>query len=229
MKAFTSILTVNIFLHLIPSISYGQLEKVPQKFSDLATLLPSVRIEVRYASSNNFIGKPIDGYKAAKIFLTNNAIIALEKVQDDLRDQGLGLKVYDGYRPQRAVDQFVRWSQRADDTLMKAIYYPYISKHKLFTLGYIAAKSGHSRGSTVDLTLVNLSSGKELDMGSHYDYFGTISGVFNKTISEDQLSNRLLLRNAMLKNGFKALSEEWWHFTLKKEPYPNTYFDFVIE
>ena len=221
--------SVSISLYLISFFAYSQSPQLPSDFAVLNATLPSVVVEVRYASSDNFIGTPIRGYLIPQIYLTKVALKALGNVQDDLREKGLGLKVFDGYRPQRAVDHFVQWSQCPEDTLMKATYYPDISKNKLFALGYIASKSGHSRGSTVDVTVVVLATGTELDMGSSYDFFGPISGVYSTEITMQQQQNRLLLRTVMLRHGFKPLQEEWWHFTLTKEPYPTTYFDFVIE
>jgi D-alanyl-D-alanine dipeptidase len=141
----------------------------------------------------------------------------------------LGLKIFDAYRPQSAVDHFVRWSKNEKDTLMKAEFYPEIDKKDLFKLGYIAAKSGHSRGSTVDVTLVQLETGKELDMGSSYDFFGKASWPFDRSAIGIIRKNRLLLRGLMLKNDFKPYQSEWWHFTLKEEPYPTTYFNFPVE
>ena len=152
-------------------------------------------------------------------------------MQKDLEAFGLGLKVFDAYRPQRAVDHFVRWAEDLDDTRMKAKYYPGVEKKHLFRDGYIAARSGHSRGSTVDLTIVSLGPDDpvELDMGTGWDYFGPRSWPASLDVSPQQRANRMLLQSLMVKHGFKPLAEEWWHFTLKDEPFPKTYFDFVIE
>jgi zinc D-Ala-D-Ala dipeptidase len=220
---------VSFILYFITLVGYGQSAQLPLDFESLSETHPSVLLEVRYATSDNFIGSPVNGYLQPKIYLSKAALKALGNVQDDLGKKGLGLKVFDGYRPQRAVNHFLKWSQSLADTLMKATYYPTISKNKLFALGYIAARSGHSRGSTVDVTIVTLATGKELDMGSPYDFFGPISGVYSNEITSKQQQHRLLLRKAMLRHGFKPLKEEWWHFTLTKEPYPTTYFDVVIE
>ncbi len=222
-----SIVSISVFF--ITFVGYGQSTQLPSDFALLSATHPSVLVEVRYATSDNFIGSPVNGYLKPKIYMTKVALEALGNVQDDLKKKGLGLKVFDGYRPQRAVNHFVQWSKRPEDTLMKSEYYPDIPKNKLFALGYIAARSGHSRGSTVDLTIVKLATGNELDMGSPYDFFGPISGVYSNAITSKQQEHRLLLRKAMLGHGFKPLKEEWWHFTLTKEPYPTTYFDVVIE
>jgi D-alanyl-D-alanine dipeptidase len=142
---------------------------------------------------------------------------------------GLSLKIFDAYRPQQAVDHFVRWAKVMNDTLMKQLYYPDVQKSELFTLGFIASKSGHTRGSTVDLSIVDVKTNKEVDMGSSYDFFGEKSHPFYKKITEAQMKNRMLLRTIMIKNGFIPYDNEWWHFTLKDEPYPTTYFNFLIE
>jgi D-alanyl-D-alanine dipeptidase len=142
---------------------------------------------------------------------------------------GLSLKVYDAYRPQQSVDHFVRWAKKLNDTLMKQSYYPTIRKSDLFKLGFIASKSGHTRGSSVDLSIVEIKTNKEIDMGSSYDFFGATSHSFHKKLSSRQEKNRMLLRNIMIKNGFKPYDKEWWHFTLVDEPFPNTYFNFDIE
>ena len=184
---------------------------------------------MRYITHNNFIGKPIDGYKKNIIIISTPAAEALKKVQAKLTAFGLSLKVYDAYRPQRAVNHFVRWAKVLNDTLMKQQYYPDVAKKDLFKLDYIASKSGHTRGSTVDLTIVDMKTGKELDMGSTYDFFGTPSHPFYPNLTKEQRSNRFLLRNLMLEAGFKPYSKEWWHFTLKNEPYPETYFNFPIK
>ena len=148
---------------------------------------------------------------------------------DNLRRQKqLSLKIFDGYRPQKAVDHFVRWVQVLKDTLMKAQFYPKVKKNNLLKNGYIAERSGHSRGSTIDLTIINIKTGKALDMGSAYDFFGIQSHPLYQNISKKQKNNRMLLRNTMLNHGFTPYENEWWHFTLKKEPFPNTYFTFPI-
>ena len=198
-------------------------------FSYLSEVDGSIQQELRYFSSNNFIGKKIDGYKKNNVIISNAAANALKKVQAELKQMGLSLKVYDAYRPQQSVDHFVRWAKKLNDTLMKQSYYPTIRKSDLFKLGFIASKSGHTRGSSVDLSIVEIKTNKEIDMGSSYDFFGATSHSFHKKLSSRQEKNRMLLRNIMIKNGFKPYDKEWWHFTLVDEPFPNTYFNFDIE
>ena len=198
-------------------------------FSYLSEVDGSIQQELRYFSSNNFIGKKIDGYKKNNVIISNAAANALKKVQAELKQMGLSLKVYDAYRPQQSVDHFVRWAKKLNDTLMKQSYYPTIRKSDLFKLGFIASKSGHTRGSSVDLSIVEIKTNKEIDMGSSYDFFGATSHSFHKKLSNRQEKNRMLLRNIMIKNGFKPYDKEWWHFTLVDEPFPNTYFNFDIE
>jgi D-alanyl-D-alanine dipeptidase len=171
---------------------------------------------------------PIDGYQAARVYITRPAAEALAAVQAELASFGLGLKVFDAYRPQRAVDHFVRWAENLDDAVMKDRYYPDVDKANLFRDGYIAARSGHSRGSTVDLTIIDAASGDELDMGTPWDFFDPSSAPLSAAVFAEQRANRMLLRSLMLKYNFQPLAEEWWHFTLAEEPYPNTYFDFPI-
>lgn len=201
----------------------------PKDFVYLSDVEPSIHKELRYFLTNNFIGSKIDGYKNECIITTKPTAIALQKVQKELLEKGFSLKIFDAYRPQKAVNHFVRWAKVLNDTLMKQQYYPKVAKNQLFNLGYIASKSGHSRGSTVDLTIIDIKTKKELDMGSPYDFFGIESHPFYDQITTHQKENRMLLRKVMLKNGFKPYENEWWHFTLIKEPYPNTYFDFDIE
>lgn len=216
-----------IFLFLLIAEVVSQHK--PEDFVYLLDLEPSIKIELRYFSNNNFIGQPIDGYHRSTIIVSKPTAIALQKVQNDLEKKGLGLKIFDAYRPQQAVNHFVRWAKVLNDTLMKQSYYPDVPKSELFKRGYIASKSGHSRGSTVDLTLIDLDTGNELDMGSPYDFFGVQSHPFYKKITDKQRKNRMLLRRVMLKNGFKPYENEWWHFTLRDEPFPNQYFDFPVK
>ena len=203
--------------------------QIPKNFSYLQEKIPNIKLEIRYYEENNFIGTTIDGYLAPKAILTTKATLALTKVQKELNRFDLGLKVFDAYRPQKAVDHFVRWGRDLGDVKMKSIYYPDVQKKHLFRDGYIAKKSGHSRGSTVDLTIIDLKSEVELDMGSFFDFFGEPSWVKYKEITAQQRANRMLLHNIMLKHGFKSYAEEWWHFTLKNEPYKKTYFDFNVQ
>lgn len=203
-------------------------QKLPKAFVYLEDIAPTIQIELRYFSDNNFIGKPIPGYKNNRLIITEETAKSLKKIQQELFQKELSLKIFDGYRPQQAVDHFVRWAKVLKDTVMKAQYYPKIKKNSLFKNGYIALKSGHSRGSTIDLTIINIKTGQALDMGSAYDYFGIQSHPLYQNISKKQKQNRLLLRNIMLNHGFTPYENEWWHFTLKKEPFPNTYFTFPI-
>ena len=188
----------------------------------------SIIVDLKYFSSENFTGQYVHGYHSNTAILTKEAALALSNVQDDLKKLGYSLVLYDAYRPQSAVDFFVQWSTDLNDTIKKAIYYPDIKKSQLFELGYIAHKSGHSRGSTVDVSLLKISSNKELDMGTVFDYFGVESHTFFDEISENQKANRLLLYKVMTDNGFKNYSKEWWHYTLEDEPFEK-YFNFLIK
>lgn len=217
--------------HLSLLLSWSE-TNVSTQFVRLQNFIPSAVVDARYFSNNNFVGAPIDGYESSSCYITKQAAFALKEVELELQSQGLGIKVFDAYRPQRAVNHFVRWAKDLDDTLIKAQYYPDVPKSQLFEKGYIAEKSGHSRGSTVDLTLVytdGLKKGNELDMGSGWDFFGTISWPSNNAVSPLQKANRMKLKSVMLKHGFKPYSKEWWHFTLKDEPFPDRYFDFVVK
>jgi D-alanyl-D-alanine dipeptidase len=215
-----------LLLTALPSAA--QEHPLPPGFVDLGEAVPGIALDLRYAGSHNFVGVPIDGYVRSRALLTHLAATALAKAQEELRPFGFGLKVFDAYRPQRAVDHFVRWSRDAADLKMKAEFYPQVEKAKLFELGYIAEKSGHSR-STVDLTLVVLADGTDLDMGSPYDRFDPISWPDSAKVSPAERAHRLLLREVMLRAGFKPYAQEWWHFTLESEPFPETYFDFPLE
>lgn len=201
---------------------------LPQGFVYVQDLVPTIKLDMRYATSHNFVGRPIAGYIRPKAILTGPAAAALAKVQAELQPFGLGLKIFDAYRPQRAVDDFYRWSHDTADTKMKREFYPHLSKGKLFQEKYILTKSGHSRGSTVDLTIISLKDGRELDMGSGFDLFGSESWPDYPGLPASQRAHRLLLRALMEKHGFAPYFSEWWHFTLKNEPYPETYFDFPV-
>ena len=203
-------------------------EKMPQGFVVLSDVIPDVIQEIRYHSTYNFVGTRVDGYEEPVALITRQAAEALKAVNRELMAQGYRIKVYDTYRPQRAVSHFVRWAKAISDTLTKQSFYPEVDKRLLFKLGFIASKSGHSRGSTIDLTLVHTQSGKEVDMGGVFDYFGQLSHPSYQQITKEQKANRMLLRRVMMKHGFVPLSTEWWHFTLKNEPYPDTYFDFPV-
>ncbi len=203
---------------------------LPDGFVYVDQEIPGIRVELLYASSNNFVGRPINGYVSKKAVLTKPAARALADVQADLKLFGLELFIFDTYRPQRAVDEFITWAKDLKDIRTKAEYYPRVAKENLFSEGYIADRSGHSRGSTIDLTIVSSSSPfKPLNMGTNFDFFGSESWPKFAGASPEQRANRLLLRTLMLKHGFKPYEMEWWHFTYEKEPFPETYFDFVVD
>lgn len=222
-------------------------------FVSIEDLDPSIVIEARYSGDHNFVGRPISGYRAPKCLLTRPAAEALVRVQTDLKPFGLGLKVYDCYRPQKAVDDFVAWAKALNDTAMKMEFYPNVRKDRLFSDGYIAERSGHSRGSTVDLTLIptpapsqrRFKKGEKLvecfqpsgrrfpdntlDFGTGYDCFDPLAHTANPKVGESARRNRLMLKAVMEKHGFKNYEMEWWHFTLAPEPFPDTYFTFEVE
>jgi D-alanyl-D-alanine dipeptidase len=198
-------------------------------FVILTDAVPDAILEIRYYSTYNFVGDRIDGYNEPIALITKEAAKALREVSDELMQKGYRLKIYDAYRPQMAVDHFVRWAKDPDDVRMKEYFYPELDKSQLFPQGYIMERSGHTRGSTVDLTLFDMATGKEVDMGGTFDYFGELSHPDYGGITEEQKANRMLLREAMLKHGFAPLAEEWWHFTLKDEPFPDTYFTFPVD
>ena len=203
-------------------------DALPAGFVRLGEAIPGIVVDARYHGAENFVGAPVDGYEAPVAILTQAAADALRQVQATLRARGFGLKVFDAYRPQIAVDHFVRWAADPADERTKAEYYPAVPKSALFARGYIAELSGHSRGSTVDLTVVRLSDGAELDMGTPFDFFGPESAVAHDDLTDAQRANRRLLADAMRKHGFEPYPEEWWHYTLADEPYPDTYFDFPV-
>jgi D-alanyl-D-alanine dipeptidase len=249
-----------LFLSLIlicvsfAQIAYsGDADKMPGNFVDIQKVIPDVLLDVRYYGPHNFVGERVDGYMAPKCFLSKEAAEALVGVQKELAPYSLTLKIYDCYRPQRAVNHFVRWATEIENIKTKKEFYPTIDKRNLFKDGYIDSKSGHSRGSTLDLTIVpspapaqeQYSPGQKLyecylpaakrfrdnsiDMGTGFDCFDELSHTANANIGHQQKINRLLLKSLMEKHGFRNYDKEWWHFTLKNEPYPDTYFDFVIE
>jgi D-alanyl-D-alanine dipeptidase len=227
----------------------------PQQVPDFVSVTEvdsTIVVEARYHGEHNFIGRRIDGYEAPKCVLARAAAEALARVQAEIRAFGLGIKTYDCYRPQRAVADFARWARDVADTKMKAEFYPDIDKARLFELGYISERSGHSRGGTVDLTLIPLPAPSQatyrdgdplvrctapvdqrfrdntLDMGTGYDCFSELSHTANPAVGEVAARNRLLLKAVMEKHGFANYAQEWWHFTLRPEPYPQTYFDVVV-
>ena len=201
----------------------------PSGFVLLADYVPHIVQEIRYYSTYNFIGERIDGYEEPCALLTVEAARALKNVSSELIVQGLRLKIFDAYRPVRTVKQFMLWGIEDQDIRMKPYFYPDLEKQALFSEGYIASQSSHSRGSTVDLTLLDMQTGKELDMGSPFDLFSPISHPDCRTITDEQFENRMTLQRAMLRSGFEPIDCEWWHFTLKNEPYPDTYFTFPIQ
>ena len=227
--------------------------EMPKGFVDVKDVIPSIVLDIRYYSSHNFVGRPIAGYSAPKCLLTRKAALALKKVQAELLRFSLSLKIYDGYRPQQAVNHFIRWAKDANDIKMKKEFYPTIYKSELFQKGYIAKKSAHSRGSAVDLTLVPLPlklqepyvKGMELcechkpvekrfkdnsiDMGTGFDCFHPLSWTASDRIGRPQRQNRFMLKAVMEKYGFRNYIKEWWHYTFRNEPFPETYFDFTIK
>ncbi|MBR3738563.1 MAG: M15 family metallopeptidase [Eubacterium sp.] len=194
----------------------------------LSDYVPSIVQEIRYYSTYNFIGDRIDGYEQPCAIITKEAARALKAVSNEMNVKGYRLKIFDAYRPATAVKHFVLWGIEDLDQRMKPFFYPNLEKTALFELGYIASQSSHSRGSTVDLTLLDMQTGKEVDMGSPFDYFSEESHPDYKGVTEEQFENRMLLQNVMIKHGFVPIDCEWWHFTLKIEPYPSTYFEFPV-
>ncbi|MEU6638668.1 M15 family metallopeptidase [Streptomyces rochei] len=252
-RGLATALTALVAVTAAPATARAETEpKAPEDFVALATVDPTIIQEMRYVTRHNFVGEPIDGYRQRLCILTRPAAEALHRAQTRLLRQGYSLKVYDCYRPQRAVDHFVRWAEDLGDQRMKAEFYPEVDKTRLFEDGYIAEKSGHSRGSTVDLTLVRLPAkptrpyrpgqplvpcyapqaerfpDNSVDMGTGYDCFDTRSHTLDPRVQGVQRANRLLLKNTLEDVGLVNLPEEWWHFTYKPEPYPDTYFDFPV-
>ena len=200
------------------------------QFVTITDVVPDAILEIRYFGTYNFVGTRIDGYEEPTALLTKQAADSLKAVSDDVKAQGYRLKIYDAYRPQKGVDHFVRWAEDINDTLMKPYFYPDLDKSVLFPQEYICLKSGHTRGSTVDLTLFDMNTEKEVDMGGTFDWFGPESHPdFTKGITKQQCLNRMILRDAMMRHGFKPFHTEWWHFTLKDEPFPDTYFTFPVK
>ena len=198
-------------------------------FVVLDDAVPEVMVEPRYYTSYNFIGERIRGYEEPVAMVTKETAAALQGVIKELAPLGYTLKVYDAYRPQMAVDHFVEWARKLDDVRMKNYFYPEESKANLFSHGYIATRSGHSRGSTVDVTLYDVRNDCDVDMGGTFDYFGYRSHPDYPYITEQQKQNRNLLRSVMLRHGFRGIDTEWWHFTLNNEPYPRVYFNFAVK
>ena len=211
-----------------PAVAADADPAMPPGFVDAASVVPGLRTDIRYAGAHNFTGAPVAGYDAPRCWLTRQAADALAGVQADLLPRGLALKVFDCYRPLRAVARFVAWAKAPGEEAGKREFYPDVAKDQLFVKGYIAARSAHSRGSTVDLTLVEAASGRALDMGTPFDLFGPASHPDAPGLPAAVAGRRALLAAAMARRGFVGYDEEWWHFTLKGEPYPRTSFDVPI-
>jgi zinc D-Ala-D-Ala dipeptidase len=210
----------------------GSTSERPTGFVDAATVVPGLVADIRYAGSHNFVGRPIEGYQAPRCLLTRQAADALAGVARDLASRGLVIKVFDCYRPTRAVADFVHWAHDLRSQSAKTEFYPNVDKRELFRDGYIASHSGHSRGSTLDLTLARSNGGAidgELDMGTPFDFFSPKSWTADTRVTADQHANRMLLTAAMQRRGFRGYAKEWWHFTLRNEPFPDTYFDFPVQ
>ncbi len=197
-------------------------------FVYLDEVLQDAQYDARYADSNNFTGRPVEGYLTQRLVMTKEAANALKNIESHFNELGYGIKIFDTYRHQIAVDNFKKWALDPSDTLTKSIFYPSLDKQHLFQLGYISSKSGHTRGSTIDMTLYHLDTGEEVDMGGPYDFFGDLSHHNYKHISLTQKRNRALLKTIMSQYGFRSYAKEWWHYTLRNEPYPNTYFNHIV-
>ena len=249
LRTTIAVLSVSLVAAMLTCCSHNDTNLSPtddtSQFVTLTDIVPDAILEIRYFGTYNFVGDRIDGYEEPTALLTKVAADSLLAVSEDVKAQGYRLKIYDAYRPQKGVDHFVRWAQN-DDVSMKAFFYPDLDKGVLFKQDYIMEKSGHTRGSTVDLTLFDMKTEKELDMGGTFDWFGVEShpdfcgnpetGEYTggtspagRSITKEQFANRMILRQAMLRHGFKALDSEWWHFTLKNEPFPDTYFTFPVK
>jgi len=237
----------------LAALAFGVHAETPKSFVDVKTQIPDLVVDMRYATAQNFIGRPVPGYKGARCLLTRHAAKGLQCVADAVRARGYAIKVYDCYRPQRAVNAFVTWGRNLRDQKMKSAYYPEVDKRNLFRDSYIASRSGHSRGSTVDLTLIPVEQKTAVsepgektvracdsaegprtddgttDMGTGFDCFSTLSHTKSRKVSAAQQANRELLRSTMRACGFYNNPSEWWHYTLRAEPYPKTYFDFPVE
>lgn len=252
-KITLSFFLILLFYALQPAVNANCADKMPTAFVDVQEVIPDVQLDIRYFTPHNFVGERVNGYNAGKCILTKEAAQALAKVQKDLANFSLSLKIYDCYRPQRAVDHFVQWAKEIENTKTREEFYPTVDKRNLFKDGFIDSKSGHSRGSTVDLTIVPVPTPRQADytpgqklsacflpveqrfpdnsinMGTGFDCFSELSYTENTTIDYQQRINRMLLKSLMEKYGFRNFEKEWWHYTLNNEPYPDTYFDFVIE
>lgn len=206
----------------------NQMTQPSGQFVDLLQIAPAIRIDLKYFTGDNFIGEKIEGYEREKCLVTRSAALALQRVQQALDEFGLCLLVFDAYRPQRAVNHFIRWTELTGDAPTQKAYFPGLERQELFSKGYLVRHSSHSRGSTVDLTIVDKASGEALDMGTRFDFFGEQSWFDSDKVSAQARANRMLLQTLMLQHGFLPFHQEWWHFTLQDEPYPDQYFDFPI-
>lgn len=202
--------------------------ELPEGFAYADEIVPDLSVDLKYCTAENFLGEPVDGYEAQRVIATTAAGEALRRVQAELIAFGLGLHIFDAYRPQRAVNHFIRWARDTDDLHTRAEFYPGRSKEQLFEEGYISRRSSHTRGSTFDLTVAARADGRPLDMGTEFDFFGPASWPGWPGATQAQKNNRLLLRGIMGKHGFAPHDYEWWHFTLIDEPFPDTYFDFPV-
>ena len=218
---------LGLFIGFAPLAMADIISTDKSDFAEISSVIDDAAYDIRYYSSNNFTGEKIDGYKAPRAYLTKQAVSALAKAADTLRSQGYRLLIWDSYRPQKAVDNFVRWINDANNAGDKS-FYPDLEKSDLLKGDYIMAKSGHTRGSTVDLTIIKKDGGF-VDMGGTFDLFSEVSHPDYQNLSDEQKHNRQILHDAMIKAGFKGLNSEWWHFTLKDEPYKDTYFNFDVE
>ena len=200
----------------------------PKDFVLLSDFVPGIIQEIRYFSTYNFVGDRINGYEEPCAIVTKEAARAVKSASEELMVKGYRMKIFDAYRPVTAVKHFIYWGIEDTDIRMKPYFYPDLEKQELFSKGYISKQSSHSRGSTLDLTLLDMKTGKEVDMGGPFDFFGELSHPDFKGITEEQFENRMLLQDVMVRNGFNTFPFEWWHFTLKDEPYPDTYFEFPV-
>lgn len=203
--------------------------KLPNGFVMVSDVLPDIIQEIRYYTTYNFVGKRIDSYNAPVAILSKKAADALKIASNEFISNGYYIKIFDAYRPKSAVNHFLRWSEDSNDTKMEKIFYPNVNKRNLFNLGYISKESAHSRGSTLDMTLIDMETGKEIDTGSPFDLFDEISHHGTNKITSKQTANRMVIKKTMERNGFESYSNEWWHYTLIDEPYSNTYFDFPVD
>ena len=228
MKKILSLTTVILLFSFVETNAQIK-QDLPPDFVYLTDYIPDLKLDLRYAKTNNFVGRKIKGYRNEVCIVTKECAQQLKRLNDDLKQYDLTILIYDAYRPQKAVYHFVLWARDANDTKMKASFYPKIPKKDLFKRGFITTRSRHSSGSTVDITLYSLKHNEVLDMGGTYDYFGVKSFTTYANITKEQKANRLFLLRMMQKYGFRSYYKEWWHFTLRKEPYENHYFNFNVK